>query len=159
MDSQETFNNVFFYKLSQYFLYWCRVSKVFLVCSVCFIFNYYVLPLASCLGIFKDFPKAYCSRVQGAINSFSKASWKSVHSPMRLQKSGLQLPVGFSMTVCTVFSFDVALQSHVTFCKSVKGTVPRDFLIYFFLHQSASPGHLIHWLQAFHNCLKILRAL
>ncbi len=40
-----------------------------------------------------------------------------------------------------------------------KGTVPRDFLIYFFLHQSASSGHLIHWLQAFHNCLKILRAL
>jgi hypothetical protein len=41
----------------------------------------------------------------------------------------------------------------------LKGIVLRDFLIYFFLHQSASSGHLIHWLQGFPNCLKILRAL
>jgi hypothetical protein len=27
------------------------------------------------------------------------------------------------------------------------------------LHKSASSGHLIHWLQAFLNCLKILRAI
>ncbi len=41
----------------------------------------------------------------------------------------------------------------------VKGIVPRDLLIYFFLHQSPSSGHLIHWLQAYPSCLKILRAL
>ncbi len=28
--------------------------------------------------------------------------------------------------------------------QSFKGIVPRDFLKYFFLHQSASSGHLIH---------------
>ncbi len=41
----------------------------------------------------------------------------------------------------------------------VKGIVTRDFLINLFLHQSASSGHLIHWLQAFPNCLQILRAI
>jgi hypothetical protein len=37
---------------------------------------------------------------------------------------------------------------------------PRDLLVYFFfLHQSALSAHLIHWLQAFPNWLKILRVI
>jgi hypothetical protein len=42
---------------------------------------------------------------------------------------------------------------------AIKGLVPRVFISIPLLHQSASSGHLIHWLQAFLDCLKILRAI
>ncbi len=39
------------------------------------------------------------------------------------------------------------------------GTVPRDLLMNFVVHQSGPPGHLIHWLQASPKFLKLLRAV